>query len=109
MGWLFGDAECDNNGLWPYFSLGNPMTAYPELGLLIDGEWRRPATRIPVLNPADQSVLGMLPCAGPVDIADAITAAERGFAEWRRTAPGERAKIILRAAQLIRERAEEIA
>ncbi len=85
------------------------MTAYPELALLIDGEWRRPARRIPVLNPADQSVLGMLPCAGPDDIADAIAAAERGFAKWRRVAPGERAKIILRAAQLIRERADEIA
>ncbi len=85
------------------------MTAYPELGLLIDGEWRRPATRIAVVNPADQSVLGMLPCAGPDDIADAIAAAERGFALWRRTAPGERAKIILRAAQLIRERADDIA
>ncbi len=85
------------------------MTTYPELGLLIDGEWRRPASRIPVLNPADNSVLGMLPCAGPEDIADAIAAAERGFAGWRRVAPGERAKIILRAVQLIRERAEEIA
>lgn len=85
------------------------MTPYPELGLLIDGEWRRPAARIPVLNPADQSVLGLLPCASADDIADAIAAAERGFARWRRTAPGERAKIILRAAQLIRERAEDIA
>jgi len=85
------------------------MTTYPELGLLIDGEWRRPAARIPVLNPADQSMLGMLPCAGAGDIADAIAAAERGFAGWLRVAPGDRAKIILRAAQLIRERADDIA
>ncbi len=85
------------------------MTHYPELGLLIDGEWRRPAHRIPVLNPADQSVLGMLPCADAGDIADAIAAATRGFTQWRRVAPGERAKIILRAAQLIRDRADDIA
>ena len=85
------------------------MTTYPELGLLIDGQWRQPETRIPVVNPADNRVLGMLPCAGPVDIADAISAAERGFATWRRVAPGARAKIVLRAAQLIRERAEAIA
>lgn len=85
------------------------MTAYPELGLLIHGEWRRPAACVPVLNPADGTVLGMLPCAGEADIADAIASAERGLAVWRRTAPGERARIMLRAAQLIRDRCETIA
>lgn len=85
------------------------MTSYPELGLLINGEWRRPATRIPVLNPADQSLLGMLPCADAADIADAIVSAGRGFAIWRKTAPAARARIVLRAADLIRERADEIA
>ena len=85
------------------------MTAYPELGLLIHGEWRRPAKRVPVVNPADESVLGELPMAGPQDIADAVASAKKGFAVWRKTPPAERAKIILRAAALVRERADEIA
>lgn len=85
------------------------MTAYPELALLINGEWRRPEQRIPVLNPADESVLGMLPCASRADIDDAISAAQSGFAIWRRTAPAKRAEVLLKAASLIRERADAIA
>ncbi len=85
------------------------MTAYPPLGLLIHGEWRQPPGRIDVHNPSDGSVITQLPRAGPQDIADAIASAEQGFAVWRKMQPLERAKIMLRAAALIRERADEIA
>lgn len=84
-------------------------TRYPELALLIDGTWRGSQERIPVINPADESVLGMLPCASASDIHDAIDAAERGFAVWRDTAPAKRAEIVLTAARLIRERLDNIA
>lgn len=58
---------------------GSRRTAYPKLGLLIGGAWRGSDECIPVHNPADGSVLGMLPCAGAKDVEDAIAAAERGF------------------------------
>ena len=53
------------------------MTAYPDLELYIDGHWKR-ADGQPVVNPADESVLGAVPTATIGDLNDAIGAAERG-------------------------------
>jgi len=84
------------------------MTGYPELELYIDGRWKR-ADGQAVLNPADETVLGTVPSATIADLDDAIAAAERGFKVWRKTSPAKRTQIILKAASLIRERANEMA
>jgi succinate-semialdehyde dehydrogenase/glutarate-semialdehyde dehydrogenase len=84
------------------------MTGYPTLELYIDGRWKQ-ADGQPVLNPADETVLGIVPTATIADLDDAVAAAERGFAIWRKTAPAKRTQIILRAASLMRERADEMA
>lgn len=84
------------------------MTAYPNLELYIDGRWKR-ADGQPVINPADESVLGTVPTATISDLNDAIDAAERGFKIWRKTSPAKRAQIILKAASLIRERVNDMA
>lgn len=85
------------------------MPAYPDLHLYIDGTWRRGVDRLPVLNPADESVLGALPVAGRADLDDALAAAERGFRLWSRTSPRERGEVILRACAIMRARADRIA
>jgi succinate-semialdehyde dehydrogenase / glutarate-semialdehyde dehydrogenase len=85
------------------------VSTYPKIELLIDGEWRGSAHTSPILNPSDERVLGELPHAGIADLDHALAAAERGFAQWRRVPPAEREKIMLTAARLLRERAEEIA
>ena len=85
------------------------MTAYPELRLYIDGHWRGSAETLPVLNPADESVLGALPVAGRNELDDALAAAARGQRIWSRTSPAKRSQVILKAAALMRERVEEIA
>ncbi len=85
------------------------MSRYPELKLFIGGEWRAGSAGQPVLNPVDGSTITMLPHAAKRDLDDALAAAEKGFAVWRATAPAKRAEIILRAAQLLRERVEELA
>ncbi len=82
---------------------------YPELSLYIDGQWRKAARDMPVINPATEEELGRLPCADQGDLKDALAAAEKGLKIWSRTAPRERSDIILRAATLMRERQEEIA
>src|SRR5579871_3374302 len=82
------------------------MPAYPELKLYIAGEWRS-RDGAPVINPADESILGTVPHATRADLDDALEAATRGFQVWRNTSPAKRAEIIQRAAQLCRERAEE--
>src|SRR5580693_7979200 len=84
------------------------MSAYPELQLYIGGEWKR-ADGQPVLNPADESVLGVVPHATRADLDAALAAAHDGFAVWRNIAPAKRADIILKAAQLARQRVEEMA
>ncbi len=84
-------------------------TPYPDLALYIDGAWRKTAETLPVLNPADEAVIGAVPVASRADLDDALAAAERGFRTWSRIAPAKRAEIILRASALMRERVDEIA
>jgi succinate-semialdehyde dehydrogenase/glutarate-semialdehyde dehydrogenase len=85
------------------------MTEYPELRLYIDGQWRPSSETLPVLNPADESVIGALPVAGRNELDDALAAAARGQRIWSRTSPARRSQVILKAAALMRERVEEIA
>ncbi|HEU0218492.1 MAG TPA: aldehyde dehydrogenase family protein, partial [Stellaceae bacterium] len=82
------------------------MPSYPELKLYIGGEWRS-RDGAPVINPADESILGTVPHATRADLDDALDAATKGFQIWRNTSPAKRAEIIQRAAQLCRERAGE--
>ena len=84
------------------------MTNYPALKLYIAGEWRQ-ADGQPVINPADESVLGTVPHASRTDLDDALAAAEQGFRVWSRTSPAKRAEIILEAVRLMRERVEDMA
>ncbi|MDE0522012.1 MAG: NAD-dependent succinate-semialdehyde dehydrogenase [Boseongicola sp.] len=82
---------------------------YPDLRLFIDGQWRKTADDLAVVNPATEEVLGRLPCAGRSDLDDALDAAVNGFLVWSRTPPRDRANLIRHAAALMRERQEEIA
>lgn len=82
---------------------------YPDLQLFIGGKWRKAKRDLPVLNPATEEEIGRLPHAGKADLDDALEAAEKGFAIWSRTAPRDRADILLRAAAIMRDRQEDIA
>lgn len=85
------------------------MSSYPDLKLLIGGDWTTTGESRPVINPADESILGALPLASRSDLEAAVEAAEAGFKVWRRFSPVERSRIMYRAAQLLRERIDEIA
>ena len=85
------------------------MSDYPDLRLYIDGAWRTTGDDLPVVDPATEEVIGSVPVAGPGDLDDAVKAAVRGFEAWRVTPPSERAEVICRAADLMRDRQEEIA
>jgi len=84
------------------------MVAYPDLQLFIRGEWKSMDGQ-PVINPADESVIGTVPHAGRAELDAALAAATEGFRVWRNTSAAKRADIILRAARLIRERVEDMA
>ncbi len=85
------------------------MAQYPDLQLYIGGSWRRTTSGLPVLNPADESEIGMVPVAARSDLDDALSAAADGFKIWSRTSPAKRGDIMRKAAALMRERVEEIA
>ena len=84
------------------------MPNYPELKLYIGGEWKT-ASGAPVINPADETVLGTVPHATRSDLDDALAAAQDGFRIWSRTPPAQRVDIILKATQIIRGRIEDMA
>jgi succinate-semialdehyde dehydrogenase/glutarate-semialdehyde dehydrogenase len=80
-----------------------------DVQLYIGGEWRKTAETLPIINPADETVIGTVAIADTADLEAALSAASDGFKVWRRTAPSERARIIMKASALMRERIEEIA
>ncbi|MBX9431642.1 NAD-dependent succinate-semialdehyde dehydrogenase [Ralstonia pseudosolanacearum] len=84
------------------------MTSYPEIRMLIGGEWRSASGR-PIINPSDESTIGTVPMASLADLNDALAAAEQGQQVWHRTPPAQRAEIMLRAIDLLAERVESIA
>ncbi|KGJ10979.1 NAD-dependent succinate-semialdehyde dehydrogenase (plasmid) [Paracoccus versutus] len=85
--------------------------SYPNTQLFIDGTWRpaRDGRSLPVLNPATGAEIGRVAHAGLADLDEALAAADRAFAEWKRSSPLQRSDLMRKAAALLRERAEAIA
>lgn len=85
--------------------------AYPELALFIAGRRVSGGGRAtePVLNPATGAPLADLPHATEADLDEALSAAEDGFASWRRVSAVERSRVLRRTAELMRERREYLA
>src|SRR3984893_16743296 len=80
---------------------------YTDLALYIDGKWVNGGSGRKgeeVLNPATEKPLAHLPHASKADLDEALEAAKKGFALWRATPPYDRAKIMRKATDLIRER-----
>jgi len=84
---------------------------YSNLELFIDGKWLNGEGRggEDVINPSTGKPLARLPHASTADLDQALEAAKKGFAVWRATPPSNRAKIMRKAADLIRERHDAIA
>lgn len=90
--------------------MNSSSLAYPPIGLFIAGEWDYSCpVGSQVRNPSDESNLADVPLAGIAQLDRALAACQQGFVVWRDTAPEARAKIILRAAALMRERIDSIA
>ena len=82
---------------------------YTKLGLFIGGKWIYEASKGEnVLNPADESILGWLPHASKDDLNNALKSSERGFDEWKNTHPDKRSQVILRAADILAEKASQV-
>lgn len=84
---------------------------YPDTQLFINGTWQDAADgrTLGVENPATGQEIGRVAHAGKADLDRALEAAQRGFEIWRDHTPAARSKIMRKAAQLMRERAKDIA
>jgi succinate-semialdehyde dehydrogenase/glutarate-semialdehyde dehydrogenase len=85
---------------------------YGELGLFIDGAWRKNGSGNKgedVINPATEKPLARLPHASKADLDETVESAKKGFALWRATSAYDRCKIMHKAADLMRERHDAIA
>jgi len=79
--------------------------------MLIGGQWVDAVSgrTQEVINPANSEVIAEVPRGGPEDANHALEAAAQAFEGWSNRPPIERARIIRRAAQIARERIDELA
>ncbi|HWF94651.1 MAG TPA: NAD-dependent succinate-semialdehyde dehydrogenase [Xanthobacteraceae bacterium] len=87
------------------------MAANCDVHLFIDGAWSGGSggASLPVLNPATGETIGSVARAAPADLDRALAAADRSFKAWRKVSAYDRGKILRRAGDLLRARAEAIA
>jgi succinate-semialdehyde dehydrogenase/glutarate-semialdehyde dehydrogenase len=81
------------------------------MDMFIDGQWTpaRSGARQNVTNPATRGIIDTVPTGAAEDADIAIRSAERAFQKWKVTPVAERARLQKKAAQLMRDRAQEIA
>ncbi len=63
---------------------------------------------VELINPSTGAAFTESPVSGPEDVDAACAAALEAFATWRRTTPSERSRALLRIADAIESRADEI-
>ncbi|MEY4056130.1 MAG: hypothetical protein RL519_1465, partial [Pseudomonadota bacterium] len=82
-----------------------------DLALFINGSWKIGEGRdlFPVVDPASGETIAEVPLASPADLDEALAASERGFAVWKAAPAEQRAAVLIKAAALLRERADGIA
>src|SRR5205807_10212749 len=76
-----------------------------------DGAWCKGAAGKdePILSPATGDAIGSVPHAETSDLDRALAAAAKGFAAWRKVSAFERYKLMRKAADILRGRADESA
>ena len=84
---------------------------YENFGQYINGKWKKSSDggTYDVINPATEEILGKASKATEQDVEEALNSAQKGLNVWRKTAPWERAKIIRKIADLIRDKKEILA
>ena len=77
----------------------------------IAGEWSAAsgADVSQVIDPATNEVLATVPVDGSDAVAEAVSAAERAYMDWRSVPPGERIQFLFRFKQLLEDDFDEIA
>lgn len=84
---------------------------YPNTLLFIDGAWTTGEGKktLDVANPSTGETIGTVAHASKADLDRALKAVEKGFQTWKKVSAFERSKVLRKAADIIRTRADEIA
>ena len=85
------------------------MTTYDKF--YIDGAWVAPAgtDTLEVIDSATEAVFATIPAGTPDDIDRAVAAAKAAFPAWSEISAPERGKLLLRVAEELEARRDEIA
>lgn len=77
---------------------------------LIGGKWvgARDGKTIPVHNPANQELLGVVPYMGASETKDAIASAHEAFPSWSKLTATERSKILRKWYELLMAHKEDL-
>jgi len=62
----------------------------------------------PLIDPVNGAEYGTAPLSSAADVDDAMKAASSAFEQWRETTPSERARALLRIADALEQRADEL-
>ena len=86
-----------------------PLPAHRDI--YYGGAWHTPSAGhyADTISPGNGASLGRVAIGSAADVDAAVAAAARAFADWRDVAPLERARILRRVAQVLRENAGELA
>ncbi len=79
--------------------------------MLIGGAWVESLSgaALTVENPANRRPIAEIPRGGAADVDVAVAAAARAFPAWSKLAPRDRGRLLLRIAEAMEAKAEEIA
>ncbi len=88
-----------------------PLNLPEHRDVFYGGEWHKPKSGhyADAINPGTGESLGPYADGGAADVDAAVGAAKQAFEGWRNTPPFERARLLKRVANVLREHAEELA
>ena len=92
-------------------TVAQPSGTYQPKGMLIGGKWVGSASgqRIAIENPGNRTLVAEVPRAAAADVDAAVAAADKAFPAWKAVVPRERGKLLLKIAEAMEARVEELA
>ena len=90
--------------------LDEPLKGVLGLRNYIDGEWRASSstTLTDVINPSTQQLLARVPMSTEDEVNAAVYAATNAFADWGRSTPLSRARLLFTLRDLMEDNFEEL-
>src|SRR5437764_3880944 len=100
--------------LGPSFTRSTPLMATATASLkrmYIDGKWTAAANgrTLGVINPATEEVIEEIAYGGRAELRQALEAAQRAMPAWMKLTAWDRAKVLKKTADLMRERLDTLA